>query len=281
MEQLKALDKTARKLKIKQEIHIPVDAHLGREGFLLNDLPKLFKELKKYKYIKVSGIYAHFANIEDAASAGDFTHAKKQIDEYEKAVKVAHEFGFVNLDTHISATSGLLAYEKKVGVHPIIRLGIGVYGMWPSLGLRDTNENSKFKLEPVLSWKTRIAQIKTLAKGSTIGYGLTFKTKKKTKIAIIPVGYADGLDRGLSNKGKVLIGGTYCKILGRVSMNMFVVDINHLERVLVEDEVVILGSQAGKRGRSIVTAEDMASLLDTINYEITARISPLLPRIVS
>ena len=112
-----------------QEIHLPIDAYLGREGFLEKELPKVFKELKKCKNIKLTGIYAHFANIEDTTS---FTHAQKQIDKYEKALKLAEKFGFKNLQTHISATSGLLVYEKNKGINSLVRLGIGVYGMWPS-----------------------------------------------------------------------------------------------------------------------------------------------------
>lgn len=273
IEQIKHISAMADMCKKVQEIHLPVDAFLGREGFLLKDLPKVFTEIKRCKFVKLTGIYAHFANIEDTTN---FSHAQKQIKEYEKALVLAKEFGFKNLQTHISATSGLLVYEKNLGINNIIRLGIGVYGMWSSEHLKNIYGNSKFNLKPILSWKTKIAQIKVLPKGSTIGYGLTYKTKKETKIAIIPQGYADGLDRGFSNNGFVLIGGTRSQILGRVMMNMFVVDVGHLTKVKIEDEVVILGRQE----REEITAEEMARRINTINYEITTRISALLPRIV-
>ncbi|OGI94517.1 alanine racemase [Candidatus Nomurabacteria bacterium RIFCSPLOWO2_01_FULL_40_18] len=269
---LKEIDKAAQRLNVKQTIHISVDAYLGREGVLVDELPKFLKEIKKCKFIKMTGIYAHFANIEDTS---DFSHAQKQIREYQEALKLTDAFGFKNLQTHISATSGILIYEKETGKNSLVRLGIGVYGLWPSerLGLLYRN---KMELKPVLSWKTKVAQIKVLPKGRTIGYGLTYKTRKKTKIAIIPVGYADGLDRGLSNKGEVLISGARCKIIGRISMNMFTVDVSNLPKVEIEDEVIILGSQ----GKEQITAEKMAKQIDTINYEITARISPILPRII-
>jgi alanine racemase len=272
LEQLRELNKTAEKLKIKQEIHIPVDAYLGREGFLLSELLEVFKEIKKCKFIKLTGIYAHFANIEDT---NNFTHAKKQITVFNQAINLAKKFGFKKLQTHISATSGLLIYEKNKGINSIIRLGIGVYGMWPSEHIKFLYKN-KMELKSVLSWKTKIAQIKTLPAGSTIGYGLSYMVYEETKIAVIPQGYADGFPRGLSNKGKVLIRGERCKILGRVSMNMFVVDVTHLSDVKIEDEVVILGKQGGDE----ITAEEMAKKIDTINYEITTRISSLLPRMV-
>ncbi|KKQ03979.1 MAG: Alanine racemase [Parcubacteria group bacterium GW2011_GWA2_36_24] len=271
--QLNELNKIGQKFRVKQEVHIPFDAYLGREGFLLSDLPKLFQEIKKSEYVKVSGIYAHFANIEDTSN---FTHAQKQIREYKKALQLTHKFGFKNIETHISATSGSLVYEKGFGIHSIIRLGIGVYGMWPSEYLKSNYKNSKFNLKPVLSWKTKIAQIKILPKGHSIGYGLTYITKKKTKIACIPQGYADGFDRGLSNMGEVLIGGSRCKVLGRVHMNMTAVDVHHLAKVKREDEVVLLGRQ----GREEITTEELAKKLNTINYEITTRLSSLLPRVI-
>ncbi|MFA6524042.1 MAG: alanine racemase [Candidatus Paceibacterota bacterium] len=272
LDHFRKINKIVQKLKKIQEINISIDAYLGREGFLNDELSKFFKELKKSKYIKVVGIYAHFANIEDTLN---FSHANKQIKKYEEAVKVASLFGFCSLETHISATSGLLAYEINKGIHPVIRLGIGLYGLWPSENLRVLYKN-KIELKPVLSWKTKIAQIKTLPAGSTIGYGLTYKTKKETKIAVIPQGYSDGLDRGLSNKGEVLIGGTRCKILGRIAMNMFVVDVSHLLNVKVEDEVVIIGRQKDEQ----ITVEELANQTGTINYEIVARLSALLPRII-
>jgi len=271
LEQLKEINICAKKLKIKQEIHIPVDAYLGREGFMLKELPEIFDEVKKSKNIKLTGLYAHFANIEDTK---DFSHAQKQINQYKLAIKLAHDSGFKNFQSHISATSGLLVYEKNQGVHPLVRLGIGVYGMWPSRYLRSVYKNLELNLKPIITWKTKVAKIKTLPKGATIGYGLTYKTKKVMKIAIIPQGYADGLDRGFSNNGFVLIGGTRCRILGRVHMNMSAVSVDHLTKVKIEDEVVILGRQ----GKEEITAEEMADRINTINYELTTRISSLLPR---
>ncbi|MFA6256866.1 MAG: alanine racemase [Candidatus Paceibacterota bacterium] len=272
IEELLNVSAVAENLRRVQEIHLPIDAHLGREGFLLKDLPQVLMQIKKLNYIKLTGIYAHFANIEDTT---DFSHAQKQINEYKKAVKLAEHYGFRNLQTHISATSGILAYEKSKGIHPIVRLGIGLYGMWPSENLEKMYKR-KLKLRPVLTWKTKVAEIKTLPKGSTIGYGLTYKTKKVTKIALIPQGYSDGINRKLSNLGHVLIKGTRCKILGRVMMNMFSVDVSHIHNVKIEDEVVILGRQRKEE----ITAEEIAEKLDTINYEIGTKISPILPRVI-
>jgi alanine racemase len=272
IEKLKEINEIAKKLKIKQEIHAPIDAYLGREGFLKDELKEIFKEVKNCKNIILSGIYAHFANIEDT---NNFTHAKKQINKYEEAIKLAKKMGFKKLQTHISATSGLLVYEKNKKINDLVRLGIGIYGLWPSEHIKYLYKN-KLELKPVLSWKTKIAQIKNLPAGHNIGYGLTYMTYEPMKIAVVPVGYADGLDRGLSNTGKVLIKGTKCKILGRIAMNMFVVDVTYLNNITTEEEVVIIGKQGDKE----ITAEEIAKKIDSINYEVVTRLSSLLPRIV-
>jgi len=149
-------------------------------------------------------------------------------------------------------------------------------------------------LKPVLSWKTRIAQIKKVAAGESVGYGLSERVSHNSIIAILPVGYYDGFDRKLSSLGNVLIGGTRCKIMGRISMNMCMADITHVPSAKVEDEVVLIGEQISPQGLSLqrqgetfkgnsserITADELAQKIGTINYEVVARINPLLPRVV-
>jgi alanine racemase len=271
-EQLLELINLTNKQKQKIEVHIPVDALLGREGFLLSEFIEILEILKTAKYIKLGGIYAHFANIEDV---NNFTHATKQIKEYQKFLKVLAKYNFKNVKTHISATSGVLVYEKSKGINNIARIGIGGYGLWPSPHIEFLYKN-KLELKPVLSLKTKLAQIKVLEAGRTIGYGLTYTTFEKTKTGVIPLGYADGLDRRLSNSGYVLIRGEKCKILGRVSMNMTIVDLSKLKEVKVEDEVVIIGYQ----GKEAISSEDIAEKINSINYEVVTRLSSILPRVI-
>ncbi len=273
LETARAINETAFKMKVKQEIHLAIDAHLGREGILITDLGEILIAVKNMKNVRLTGMYAHFANIEDTTN---LSFAKKQISTFKRALAIAKIAGFKNLQTHISATSGALIYEKENGIHQIVRVGVGLYGIWPSSHLEFKYRNKNFKLLPIMSWKTHIALVKTLPAGHTIGYGLTFMTHKPTKIAVIPQGYSDGVDRGLSNKGMVLIGGKRCKILGRVAMNMFVVDVTDVPNVAIEDEVVIIGTQ----GKEKITPEEIAEIINTINYEITTRVSPLLPRVI-
>lgn len=265
------LNEIGRKKNTLIKVHVKVDANLGRQGVLIEQIDEFAKFLKTLESISVEGVYAHFANIEDTS---DFSHAKKQIDSYAKAVQCFKENGFENLLTHISASSGILVHEKSEGNCDLVRLGISQFGMWPSEDLQVRFETETFQLKPVLRWVSHIAQVKTVPARYSIGYGLTYITSKETKIAVVPQGYSDGYDRGFSNIGEVLVDGTRCKVLGRVAMNMFVIDVTHLENVKAEDEVVLLGEQGGEK----ITAEEMAKQLGTINYEITTRIFPLLPR---
>ena len=272
VDQAQQIEKAAKKLSVTAEVHIACDALLGREGFLETEFADGLAFIQKQKHIRVTGMYAHFANIEDT---NDFSHAQEQIDAYERMKSVARDSGCAGIDTHISATSGLVAYESKTGVNTIVRTGIGAYGLWPSEDLKKAY-GKKLELKPVLSWKTHIAQVKTLAKGMTVGYGLTYVTTKLTKVALIPQGYSDGFPRTLSSKGTVLIGGKKCTVIGRVAMNMFVADVSKVPDAKEGDEVVLLGSQ----DTMSLSAEGFAADMGTINYEAVTRISPLLPRIL-
>jgi alanine racemase len=275
------INEQARKLNTKQKVHIAIDSFLGREGFMPTDIEIILIEIKRMKNIAIDGIYSHFANIEDINPdkllgwTNNFSHAQKQINEYLRILNIFKDSGFKNLKTHISATSGVLAYEKNLGLNSIVRIGIGLYGMWPSEYLEVKYKN-KISLKPAMRFISHIAQVKDLPKGYSIGYGLTYITEKNMKVAIIPVGYADGYDRGLSNVSEVLICGLRCRVLGRVAMNMFVVDVSNISKLVAEEEVVLLG----KQGAEEISAEEIAKKIDTIHYEIVTRLSPLLTRII-
>jgi alanine racemase len=156
----------------------------------------------------------------------------------------------------------------------LVRVGIGLYGLWPSRDIKIVLKN-KIKLRPVLTWKTIVAQIKKIEKGDSVSYGRTWIASKKGKIVVAPTGYYDGIDRKLSNCGRVLIKGQHCPIIGRVAMDMIVVDVSHIKNLKLEDEVVIIG----KQGNNEITAEEIAEKTGTINYEVVTKINPLIPRI--
>ncbi len=266
------INKTSSDLKKITKVHIAIDSLLGREGIMPNQVNNFVKEIQNLKWVIIDGVYSHFANIEDTMNR---THSEKQIEIYHKCLKVFEDSGYKNIKTHISATSGILVYENKEDLHSIVRLGIGLYGMWPSSHLEYLNKK-RIILKPILRWITHIAQIKVLPPNHPIGYGLTYITKKSTMISIIPQGFSDVLPRYLSNNGHVLVRGKIAKILGRVAMNMIVIDVSGIKDTKDEDEVVILGYQ----GKKEIKAEDIAKILESINYEVTTNINPLLPRVI-
>jgi alanine racemase len=271
VERLPEISRIASKLGRPSRVHLKVDALLGRQGVLPGDLEAMLLEMEKFTGIELVSAYSHFANIEDTT---DMSHAQAQSKAFEDSFLRVQKH-FPALGRHESATSGLMAHESSVRENDLVRIGIGLYGLYPSPNLAKTY--ASLNLKPVMRWITRLAQVKTLPKGHPVGYGLTYIASESTRIGIVPVGYSDGYDRGLSNCGHVLVGGAPCKVIGRVAMNMFAIDLSNCRQAKAEHEVVLLGSQ----GASSVSAEKIAEEIGTINYEITTRVSPLLPRVVT
>ena len=156
----------------------------------------------------------------------------------------------------------------------MVRIGIGLYGIWPSREAEAFLKN-KIELKPVLSWKTVIGEINTVKKGERIGYDFTERLERDSKVAILPVGYWHGFPRALSGIGQVIIAGHKCKILGRVCMDIVMADITDVKKVKVGDEVTLIG----REGKSGITVDDLATLLDVSSYELVTRINPLIKRI--
>jgi alanine racemase len=157
----------------------------------------------------------------------------------------------------------------------MVRLGIAVYGFWPGEAVRRASAE-RLTLRPVMTWKTRVAAVKEVPCGCSVGYNGSYVTRRESRIAVLPLGYYDGYSRSLSNLGQVLIRGQRAPVCGRVSMNLTTVDVTDIPAVQPGDEVVLIGQQ----GAAAVSAEEMAAWLGTIHYEVTTRINPLIPRIV-
>ncbi len=249
-------------------IHLKIDTGLVRQGIQPKTLPTFIRLLKTFPCLHVEGVATHFANIEETGQTG---FAKKQLAAFQEAIKTLEKAGFNPPWKHAACSAAILtAPEAHL---TLVRLGIGLYGLWSSKRTqRDAPRDTQLK--PVFTWKTIIAQTKEVPAGTAIGYGLTERVKQKTRVAVIPVGYADGFDRKQSNKGQVLIQGKRCKILGRICMNMCMVDISHLSQIREEEEVVLMG----KQGTEEISAEKIAQKCHTIHYEIVSRLSPLILR---
>lgn len=260
--------KDFKKSKNKLRVHLKVDTGLSRQGFLIQDLKKVVELLKESTNIELIGLYTHFAGTE---SRKFNNYTKSQVAELLIWQKEFNDTGFKFI-THASATSGVLLEPSLA--FDMVRLGIGTYGLWPSSEMKSLKEND-LKLYPVLSWKTVISEIKTVPPNTGIGYDVSYKTQDKTKVAVLPIGYWDGLPRAVSNNIDVLINGTRCRLLGRVMMNMCIVDIGKVKKPVVGNEVIIIG----KSGKQVVSAEELAICGGTINYEIVTRINPEIKRI--
>jgi len=264
---LEALQKLNLKNTNKIKIHIKVDTGLGRQGFLMEDLNKVLIVLKKLQNkIEIEGLYTHLAVGEDFKNK---TYTMLQAERLNKWEIEFKNNGYKPLK-HICATSSTMLFPELH--YDMVRIGIGMYGLWPSKETKIKMER-KYKLYPVLSWKSIITEIKYLPKDTKIGYNLTEKLKRNSLLAIIPVGYWHGYPRLLSSKGFFSIKGKKIKIIGRVSMDMIVLDVTDL-KVKVGDEVAIIGGEYGHYAEADIMAQDS----DTINYEITTRINPIIKR---
>lgn len=262
LEQFDFLNKIAKSINKKVKVHIKIDTGTTRIGFLTNELSKVIKKIHDSRWLIINGVFSHFASSEN-----DTAFTKKQFLTFNQALEVFKNNKINPPIKHMACTAASLNVKFK-GLNAM-RLGLGLYGLYPEEKLKN-----KINLKPALTWKTKIIQIKNLPPDTGIGYGGTYKTKKKTKIAIIPVGYWDGYDRGYSNKTKVLIKKNLCPIRGRICMNLSMVELPLNTKIKNNEEVVLLGNNKRE-----ITADFLANAIGTINYEITTRINPSVKRI--
>lgn len=269
-ETLSAIKKLKNKTKLN--IHIKVDTGMGRHGFLLSDQEKIINELKKMNNIKVEGLFTHFSS---AKNPDDLEYTKKQIELFKKWIELFKVNGF-NPIKHACATSGTILFPEAH--FDMVRIGIGLYGEWPSKEIKDGRLKFKnienIELKPVMSWKTIIGEVKKIKAGEKIGYDGTKTLEKDSVVAICPIGYWHGYPRALSNKGYVLIKGKEAKVLGRVCMDIIMVDVSDISGIKVGEEVVILGESQNKR----ILPDDISDLIEGSDYELLTGINPLIKK---
>jgi alanine racemase len=259
--------------KLSARLHLKVETGNHRQGLMLPEALALADRIRAIPGLTLEGISSHFANIEDTT---DHTYARAQIARFDAAVEAFRAAGHAIPIRHIANSAATILWPERT--YELARVGIAAYGLWPSSETRVAAQlagRSDFRLRPALTWKTRIAQVREVPEGAAIGYGCTVVTRRPTRLAILPVGYSDGYDRGLSNLAHVLIGGRPAPVMGRVCMNIIMVDVTDGPCPALEDEAVLLGRQ----GDAEITAEQLAGWANTINYEIVARISTHLPRL--
>lgn len=259
-----AIDRESEALCKRAKVHIKVDTGMGRIGVWHEEALNFIKNIwYGHKNIIVEGIYTHFSS----AGRDDF-FTNYQIDAFEKLLAQLENFD-VRIPLRHSANSIATVDFKRSHLN-LVRPGLIIYGMYPKYTFPKL-----IKLKPALSLKTKIVYIKDTPSGRSISYGRTYITQKATKIATLPIGYADGFARNLSNKAYVLVKGRRANVIGKITMDQMMIDIGHIRGVKIGDEVVLLGRQ----GREEIRAEKLARLAETIAYEFVCGISNRVPRV--
>ncbi len=275
LEVARALSTAAGAADRQLGIHIKVETGTHRQGILLEEIPEWCAFLAANPHVRFRGLHTHFANIEDTT---DHTFARRQIARLQEARQAFLSRGWTPEMTHSACSAAAIVMEQTHG--DMIRLGIASYGLWPS---RETYLSTllSHKMGPelisVLSWKARIAQIKEVDAGEYVGYGCTFRATHAMRLAVLPMGYYDGYDRRLSAQGYVLLRGRRAPVVGRICMNITMVDISDVPDASLGEEVILIG----RSGAEDITADRHANLCGSINYEIVARLGRHIPRVLA
>jgi alanine racemase len=267
IESAQALSRAAQALNETVKVHVKVDTGMGRLGMRAEQIPdilELLHEIKALPRLELEGIFTHFA----MADTQDQTHARMQLTRFQHVLQRIDEKHMHPSLVHAANSAAILSLPEAH--FDMVRPGIALYGLDPS---SEVPLPAEFR--PALSFKTQVAQVKDVPDGECISYGCTYITDRPTRIAILPVGYADGFRRAPTNWGYVLVHEQEAPLLGRVCMDQCIIDITHIPHVRVGDEVVLIGQQ----GTASLTAEQVAQRLDTINYEVVSEILARVPRV--
>lgn len=264
MEMAEALQYEASERDTMAVVHVKVDTGMSRMGVSPSSALEFLEALRKFPNLHVEGIYTHLATAEEAHR--EFT--KRQLDTFLNLEALIRERMGVGIKRHVANSSALFLLESSR--FDLVRPGIAIYGCRPK-----AHSPTIAPLRPALSWKTRVCYLRDIRPGDAVSYGCKFVASKPTRVAILPVGYGDGIPCALSGRGEVLIRGRRAPIIGAVCMDVTMVDVTDIEDVAVEDEVVIIGPQGEER----ITAEEVAQWAGTISYEILCGISRRTPRI--
>ncbi len=262
----KKMSDTAEKMGKKAKVHIKLDTGMSRIGFKQDEESlEAIKKISKLPGIEIEGCFTHFATMDEK----DKTKAMKQFERYMDFVKKIEDAGIKIPVKHVSNSAGII--EKPEVNLDMVRDGICVYGMYPS----EEVDKTKLKLTPAMEIKSYVSFVKTLEAGVEIGYGGTYTTTKETVVATIPVGYADGYSRALSNRGRVLIKGKSFPIIGRICMDQFMIDISSKPDIKQGDEVTLVG----RDGDEYISIEEVADMSYSFNYEFVCDIGKRIPRV--
>jgi alanine racemase len=265
LDQIEELNARAGALGRGANFHLKVDTGMGRLGIRLDEIAEFARSLGQFNSVKLDGVMTHLA----AADSDTADYTERQIARYEEAVEMLRDLGFDPSWRHLANSAGIHAYPQSHG--NLARVGAAMYGL-----TRDvlSARIEPFDVRPVMSLHSRIVMLKTVPAGTPLGYGCAFTTARESLVATLPIGYADGLRRLHSNNGRVLIRGQFAPIVGRVSMDLTIIDVTDVPGVELGDEALLIGERNGLG----ISAEDLAEQIGTISYEIVTGISARVPR---
>jgi alanine racemase len=270
----RAVSRAARELDGEVRVHVKVDTGMGRLGLLPEQVLPLVQDLASLPHLSLEGIFTHFS-----VADSDPSYTRWQLRRFRHVLEALAGEGIEIPLVHAANSAGILAMPEShcrnwfpgAGFRGMVRLGIAMYGLHPSEKVPCPPD-----FRPALAFKTQVAQVKTLTPGSFVSYGNTYQTEGDRRIAVIPVGYADGFRRAPRHWGSVLVGGQQAPIVGRVCMDQTMIDVTDVPGVRQGDEVVLIGEQGSEQ----LTAEDVAERLGTVNYEVVSEILARVPRVV-
>jgi alanine racemase len=246
-------------------VHVKIDTGMSRLGILPRDVPKMAEVLARHREVQVSGLMTHFA----CADAGDPESIDAQMDRFDQACAALKSLG-VDPPVRHAANSAAILQSPRAHLN-VVRPGIALFGVEPRAGICK-------ELRPVMQVRTELVAVREIPEGQSVGYGATWTAKRTSRIATIPMGYADGLSRAMSNRAELLVRGKRAPIAGVVSMDMAMLDVTEIDDVRVGDECVVLGSQKGPLGQDNISAEEIAGRVGTIPWEVLTDISRRVPR---
>jgi len=267
LDMLEAFDRAARERSIVADVHIKIDTGMGRLGVRFDEVVAFAEALKSFSNIRVDGLMTHFAAADEPSCA---PLTDDQIKRFENALAVFAAHGYKPTYRHLANSAAIFAQPTAWG--NMVRPGGILYGLWRDI-LAPAARSENF--QPVMSLHSRIMSLKWVRLGETVGYGCTFEASRKTLVAAIPVGYHDGYMRALSNRGHAIIRGVYATVIGRISMDLTLIDVTNVPGVQLEDEVVLMGHDA----RLSISAEELARTAGTLSYEVTCGIGQRVPRV--
>ncbi len=260
VELIEALDHEANKASTLVSVHVKLDTGMGRIGVKPDDAVLFVRKVKSFKNLHFEGVFSHFSSADER----DKAFSQRQLQLFDQVISDLHSVDIEVPKKHTANSAAILDLPQSY--YDMVRPGIMIYGLYPS---REVSHS--IELEPAMTLKTKVSEVKVVPPGTPISYGRTFITRKKTTVATLPVGYADGYSRMLSNRGEVLIKGHRAPVIGTICMDMCMIDASDVGDVRLGDEVILFGKE--------LSVDEVAAKAETINYEIVCGVSKRVPRV--